>query len=108
MTFGAKQAVRDVGMALGFPNETIDRVSDSLDVHAADDLAALPGLRAAFGSQVDSPRWQQWLRLASAIEGFPRHLGIHNGGMILSRPALECPDTDRTGDDGRKVRGPMG
>ena len=37
VTFGAKQAVRDVGMALGFSAETIDRVSDALDVHAADD-----------------------------------------------------------------------
>ena len=38
VTFGAKQAVRDVGMALGFSTETIDRVSDNLDVHSADDL----------------------------------------------------------------------
>jgi DNA polymerase III alpha subunit len=59
-------------------------VSDSLAVQAANDLSALPGLRATFGSQVDSLRWQQWLKYATAIQGFPRHLGIHNGGMILA------------------------
>jgi error-prone DNA polymerase len=90
VTFGARQAIRDVGWALGFPREIIDRVSDSLDVQAAGDLTALPGLRATFGSQLDSPRWQQWLKLASAIQGFPRHLGIHNGGMILSGPPLNA------------------
>jgi error-prone DNA polymerase len=88
VTFGARQAVRDAGMALGFPTEMIDRVSESLDVQAAGDLTALPRLRATFGSQVDSPRWQQWLKYASALQGFPRHLGIHNGGMILSGAPL--------------------
>ncbi len=90
VTFGARQAIRDAGMALGFPNEMIDRVSDALDVQAAGDLAALSGLRATFGSQVDSRRWQQWLKYATALQGFPRHLGIHNGGMILSGPPLNA------------------
>ena len=88
VTFGAKQAVRDVGMALGFSEETIDRVSDNLDVHAAHDLTALPTLRSTFGDQLDSPRWQQWLKLASALQGYPRHLGIHNGGFVISGPSL--------------------
>jgi error-prone DNA polymerase len=88
VTFGAKQAVRDVGMALGFSDETIDRVSDNLDVHTADDLTSLPSLRSTFGDQLDSPRWQQWLKLASALQGYPRHLGIHNGGFVISGPPL--------------------
>ena len=88
VTFGARQAVRDVGMALGFSTETIDRVSDSLDVHSADDLSTLSGLRSTFGAQLDAPRWQQWLTLASTLQGYPRHLGIHNGGFVISGPPL--------------------
>jgi len=88
VTFGAKQAVRDVGMALGFSTETIDRVSDNLDVHSADDLSMLPGLRSTFGAQLDSLRWQQWLTLASTLQGYPRHLGIHNGGFVISGSPL--------------------
>jgi error-prone DNA polymerase len=78
VTFGAKQAVRDVGMVLGFPSETLDRVSASVEGHSAS-----AGLRATFGGQIDTPRWQQFLSLTAALDGFPRHLGIHNGGMVL-------------------------
>ena len=83
VTFGAKQAVRDVGMVLGFPSETLDRVSASVEGHSAASLPASPGLRATFGGQIDTPRWQQFLSLAAALDGFPRHLGIHNGGMVI-------------------------
>jgi error-prone DNA polymerase len=88
VTFGARQAARDVGMVLGFSEETIDRVSDSLDAHSAADLPASASLRGAFGAQLDTPRWKQFLTLAAALDGFPRHLGIHNGGMVISGPSL--------------------
>ncbi|HJW83581.1 MAG TPA: DNA polymerase III subunit alpha, partial [Anaerolineae bacterium] len=88
VTFGAKQAVRDVGLALGFSEEMLDRVSAHVDAHSAADLSGSASLRAAFRDQIDSPRWQQLLALAAAIDGFPRHLGIHNGGMLISGPPL--------------------
>jgi len=83
-TFGARQAIRDVGMVLGFPDETLDRVSESIDAHNASSLLNSSTLRSVFGSQLDSPRWQQFLKLAAALDNYPRHLGIHNGGMVLS------------------------
>lgn len=83
VTFGARQALRDVGMVLGFSGEVIDRVCETVDVHSSQDLASLPGLRSTFGAQLDSFRWQQWLALASRLDAFPRHLGIHNGGLVL-------------------------
>ncbi len=88
VTFGARQALRDVGMALGFPDELLDRISASTDVRAAADLPHSATLRAALGAQLDAPRGQQLLALAAAIDGLPRHLGIHNGGMVLSGPPL--------------------
>ncbi len=88
VTFGARQALRDVGMTLGFSTDLIDRVSEALDVQTSHDLLAVPGLRQAFGEQLASPRWQQWLSLASALDGVPKYLGIHNGGMIISGPPL--------------------
>jgi error-prone DNA polymerase len=87
-TFGARQAIRDVGMVLGFPDETLDRVSESIDAHSASSLLNSSTLRAAFGDQLNSPRWQQFLKLAAALDSYPRHLGVHNGGMILSGPQL--------------------
>jgi error-prone DNA polymerase len=91
VTFGARQAVRDVGMALGFPEDVLDRVSANIDSHAAAGLPTMDSLRAAFGDQLDAPRWKQLLALAAALDGIPRHLGIHNGGMVFSRvPLAEC------------------
>ena len=37
--------------------------------------------------QIGEPARHQ-LRLVPQLEGLPRHLGIHNGGMVLSRPPL--------------------
>lgn len=96
VTFGVRQALRDVGMALGFPAETLDRLSESVDprpsgvdVHAAAAPSAA-GLREAIGARIETPRWQQLLSFVAAIDGFPRHLGIHNGGMVLSGPPLSA------------------
>ena len=32
--------------------------------------------------------WQQLMDLCQQIDGFPRHLGMHNGGMIITGPPL--------------------
>jgi len=44
VTFGARQALRDVGMVLGFSGEVIDRVCEAVDVHSSHDLASIPRL----------------------------------------------------------------
>ncbi len=101
VTFGAKQAIRDVGMALGFSDETLDRASKNLDSHSAANIETSSTLRAAFGDQIDSARWQQLLKWTAAIDAFPRHLGIHNGGLIISGPPLieQIPIEPATMDD---------
>ena len=66
-TFGAKQAVRDVGKALGISKELLDRISEQLDSHSTA-LHNSARLREVFGDLVDSPRWQQLLMYATAID----------------------------------------
>ena len=29
--------------------------------------------------------WERWLELTAQIDGFPRHLSIHVGGMLVTR-----------------------
>ena len=104
ITFGARQAIRDTGMALGFPEDILDRISDNIEGHAAGRLPTMESLRAAFGTQLDAPRWQQLLTLAAALDGVPRHLGIHNGGMVLSRaPLADCIPIEPASMEGRTV-----
>jgi DNA polymerase III alpha subunit len=49
-------------------------------------------------------RWQWLLQLCSEIDGFPRHLGIHVGGMLVTRtPLIEIVPIERATMPGRVV-----
>lgn len=81
ISYRPRSAVRDVAKALGFS----------------------PGQQDAWSKQID--RWgalarveyddipAQVIELANALQTFPRHLGIHSGGMVIcDRPVIEvCP-----------------
>jgi error-prone DNA polymerase len=68
VTFRTRSAIRDVGKALGLPVELLDRIADV----GLDDAAEL-----------DQATWARLIDLCGQIKGFPRHLGIHNGGMVV-------------------------
>ncbi|MDQ4105297.1 MAG: error-prone DNA polymerase, partial [Actinomycetota bacterium] len=82
ITYRARSAVRDVAKALGYSTGTQDAWSKQIDRWG-------PLNRA--GAETDIP--EPVLALAAELEGFPRHLGIHSGGMVIcSRPVAEvCP-----------------
>src|SRR2546430_6168120 len=69
--YRAKSALRDVGKALGFPPEEIDRAAKSF----------------AFWDHPIEPT-SQWFELAQTLRGFPRHLSQHVGGFVISRGPL--------------------
>jgi DNA polymerase III alpha subunit len=49
-------------------------------------------------------RWQWLLALCSEIDGFPRHLGIHVGGMLVTRtPLIDLIPIERATMPGRVV-----
>jgi DNA polymerase III alpha subunit len=49
-------------------------------------------------------RWQWLLQLCSEIDGFPRHLGIHVGGMLVTRtPLIDLVPIERASMPGRVV-----
>ncbi|NLG29002.1 MAG: DNA polymerase III subunit alpha, partial [Chloroflexi bacterium] len=77
VTYRERSAVRDVGKALGLPLETVDRLAKTLGKWGhggqADEVAVEMG--------VLPQTWQHLCTLSAAIEGYPRHLSIHVGGM---------------------------
>jgi len=81
ITYRARSAVRDMGRALGHSVGQLDAWSKQIDSWGP--LAA--SLDVGIPSAV--------LGLAEQIEDFPRHLGIHSGGMVIcDRPVVEvCP-----------------
>jgi DNA polymerase III alpha subunit len=50
-------------------------------------------LRDAIGPRIGGPTaglsdWERWLELCARIDGFPRHLSIHSGGMLVTAAPL--------------------
>ncbi len=78
--YRSRSAVRDAARALGQDDSLSKLVDDRGGVasEAADPASPVPA---------------EVLELAGELEGFPRHLGVHSGGMVIcDRPVLEvCP-----------------
>ncbi|MDA8201552.1 MAG: OB-fold nucleic acid binding domain-containing protein, partial [Chloroflexi bacterium] len=56
------------------------------------------------GSTVGLSPWERWLELCARIDGRPRHLGIHVGGMLVTAsPLVEIAPLERASMPGRVV-----
>ncbi|MBT7319456.1 MAG: DNA polymerase III subunit alpha [Planctomycetes bacterium] len=67
ITFAERGAIREVAKAMGLPPAEITAFQR----------------RRRLGGDIEEP-WRTVLREAHAIDGFPRHLGVHPGGLILA------------------------
>jgi error-prone DNA polymerase len=47
-----------------------------------------PPARSHGGSLVGLSDWERWLELCARMDGFPRHLSIHSGGMLITAAPL--------------------
>ena len=106
VTYRARLAVRDVAKALAFPPDVIDRAAKALDTHSTQ--AAAAEIESLL-SQIQSPDaadlpWQVLTTLLRQIEGIPRHLSIHVGGMLITAaPLVEVVPLERATMPGRVV-----
>jgi len=82
--------VRDVGKALGLPPELLDRIASSLDTYGGGHLTDAPALREVLNGRDQGVVWRRLIDLCGQIDAFPRHLGIHNGGMVVMGVPLSC------------------
>jgi error-prone DNA polymerase len=107
ISYRPRSAVRDMARALGYAPGQQDAWSRQVDNHdppraragpstsdraAASDRPATPGVRSSTSDGGhDIP--EEVIELAQQMLRFPRHLGIHSGGMVLcDRPVVEvCP-----------------
>ncbi|HVQ25410.1 MAG TPA: hypothetical protein VMV01_09530, partial [Planctomycetota bacterium] len=85
ISYRARSAVRDAGKALGFTLAEVDSLAKGLDRRWDNDSGALP---PEWTERRDDPRLPHLLRLVQRMEGLPRHLSIHVGGMIITGPPL--------------------
>ncbi len=83
ITYRARSVLQDVGKAFGFTQAQVNGLTKYLDTRKAESIGEfleLPG-----GATADFV-----LDMCRRIDGFPRHLGIHSGGMVIAdRPLHE-------------------
>lgn len=88
-TFRGRSAIRDFGKVLQFPPEEIDRLAKrwygSVDHNALERFVTVPELR---DSGIPYHRYQRLLEACAEVRGFPRHMGTHSSGLVISRRPL--------------------
>jgi error-prone DNA polymerase len=85
ITYRARSAVRDVGKALGLSLDRVDKLAKSIDGYHEPQLEERS---RDVGLDPDSGVGRQLLTLVGELVGFPRHLGQHVGGMVITRGPL--------------------
>ncbi|MDQ1485585.1 MAG: error-prone polymerase [Actinomycetota bacterium] len=88
ISYRPKSAVRDMAKALGYSTGQQDAWSKQIDR-----WASVAADQNGTGSGTDHDIPADVVELAEQVLGFPRHLGIHSGGMVIcDRPVTEvCP-----------------
>ena len=87
ITYRLRSALRDSAKALGWSMEDVNRVSKAVMPQSAHHA---PEVRASVANVLgDSPLIDTLLDSAASLAGCPRHLGLHAGGMVLSRAPLD-------------------
>ncbi|MBK5299310.1 MAG: error-prone DNA polymerase [Vicinamibacteria bacterium] len=90
ITYRNRSATREVGKALGFDPDLIDRLARLMHrfefVDSSETLAR--HLREVGVDSVD-PRMRQFADLWHRMQDLPRHLGQHSGGMVICQDRLD-------------------
>jgi error-prone DNA polymerase len=103
VTFQPRMAIRQVGKAMGFSAELLDRLAKGVDRWFTEDVA--DSMMEAVPPPELRPRsWQHFLELCRQVQDFPRHLSIHNGGMLVTgEPLVDIAPVEPATMEGRRV-----
>jgi len=89
VTFGARGAVRELAKAMGVPPAEITPVTKALPwMRGGFDIERIKRNPKTSRLPLDAEPWNTILQQAAALDGFPRHLGVHAGGMVLAPTEL--------------------
>ena len=103
-TYKLKGAVRDLGKALGLPAQEVDKLAKRADSYSAKSLQLEMLSLPEFKDKVDAPVWRDLIDLASQLDGFPKYLAQHPGGMVISSsPLTDMVPVQQAAIDGRYV-----
>jgi error-prone DNA polymerase len=104
VTFRPRMAIRQVGKALGFPPDLIDRLAKGIDRWFTEVAEARADMETEAPDRMSSQLWRHFLHLVEEVQGFPRHLSIHVGGMLVTgQPLVDVVPVEPARMPGRVV-----
>ncbi|MFM8709384.1 MAG: error-prone DNA polymerase, partial [Planctomycetia bacterium] len=86
ISYRLRSAVRDIAKALGLSLDRVEKIAGVLDV--GDGVEELPQRLAEAGLDPADDTCTRLTTLVGQLVGFPRHLGQHVGGMVMTRGDL--------------------
>ncbi|MCC6764764.1 MAG: error-prone DNA polymerase [Deltaproteobacteria bacterium] len=90
ITYRSRSAVREVGKVLGLGAEPVARLASLLgEFEFRDRDDEVPSQLVAAGFDPKAPRVRLLVDLVRRMQGLPRHLGQHSGGMVLAAGRLD-------------------
>jgi error-prone DNA polymerase len=90
ITYRNRMAAREMGKALGFDPESLDKISAAVATWEYKDANdALDRRFCDAGLDLNHPRLRKYFELCMATLDLPRHLGQHSGGMVICQGQLD-------------------
>jgi error-prone DNA polymerase len=90
ITYRNRMAAREMGKALGFDADTLERISAAVATwEFKDENDALDRRLCDAGLDLRHPRIRKYFELCLAAQDLPRHLGQHSGGMVICEGRLD-------------------
>jgi error-prone DNA polymerase len=90
ITYRNRMAAREMGKALGFDPETLQKISAAVATwEFRDQHDALDHRFRDAGLDLNHPRLRKYYELCIAVQDRPRHLGQHSGGMVICQGQLD-------------------
>ena len=86
ISYRLRSAVRDMAKAVGLSLDRVEKIAGVLDV--GDDVESLPQRLTEAGLDPADDTCTRLISLVGQLVGFPRHLGQHVGGMVMTRGDL--------------------
>jgi len=87
-TYKMKGAIRDIGRSLGLPKQDVSNLATKVTSNHAKDIESEMLALPAFRDKLESPAWRNLISLSEQLDGFPKYLAQHPGGMIISSTPL--------------------
>jgi error-prone DNA polymerase len=90
ITYRNRMAAREMGKAMGFDADSLDRISAAVATwEYRDQHDALDRRFHDAGLDLTHPRLRKYFELCVAVLDLPRHLGQHSGGMVICQGQLD-------------------